>query len=183
MAEEPEQAAPVEVVDGGGKSKNAMLGGILAGVMLLEGVGLYVGMKFLGAGPEQAAAGDGLVEDGKGINENVLEVPIAKLKVPNRKTGKMYLYDVEVAATVAIPEDKPAEQFKTEILDKIKSRDNAIRDRLGFLIRSSDPQQLDEPGLVTVRRQIKTELGKIFGDEKLFQEVLLPRWTPLRADM
>ncbi|MBN1345957.1 MAG: hypothetical protein JXQ73_24920 [Phycisphaerae bacterium] len=186
MADEPVQAASKEAADGGqggGGKRNMVLGGILAGVMLLEGVGLYVGMKMFGAGPEQATAEEGLVDKAqKKISERP-EVPIAKLKVPNRKTGKNYLYDIEVAATIIVPEGKTTDEFKAEITEQLKARENSIEDRLSFLIRSANPQELDEPGLVTMRRQIKAELGKIFNDEKLFDEVLLPRWTPLRADM
>lgn len=187
MADEP-AAEAVEstqpAASGGGDSKKKLLlGGLVAGVMLLEGVGLYVGMKMFGSGPDEAAAGDGIVGEDKDAASAKPEVPIVKIKVPNRKTGKTYLYDIEVAATINVPEGKTPDAFKPEIETKLTSHENAIRDRLSYLIRTADPQQLDEPGLVMIRRQIKAELDKILGDEKLLDRILIPRWTPLRADM
>lgn len=177
MADEPENTAA-----GKSKSKkNIMLGGILAGVMILEGAGLYVAMNFMGSGPDQAGAAEGLVDSAEQGNKP--EVTIARLKVPNRTTGTTFIYDVEVAATLVVPEGKILEEYKDEFETKLAGHENAIKDRLSFLIRSSLPQHLDEPGLVMIRRQIKAELGKIMGDEKLFETILLPRWTPMRADM
>ncbi len=186
MAEEPTeavQAAAPDAAGGGDGKKKILVGGLVLGVMVLEGVGLYVGMKMFGSGPEQAAAGDGIVGKDKDASSAKPEVPIVKIKVPNRKTGKTYLYDIEVAATINVPEGKTPETYKPEVEGKLANHDNAIRDRLSYLIRTADPQQLEEPGLVMIRRQIKAELDKILGDEKILDQILIPRWTPLRADM
>ena len=187
MAEEPEAAASEETPsegEGKGKSKKSlMLGGILLGVMLLEGGGLFLGMKFLGAGPQQAPGGEGLLEDGSASPSEKPEVPIAKIKVPNRQSGKTYLYDVEVAATLIVPEGKEVEAFTKEVTEKIQRHENGIRDRLSYLIRSAKPEHLDEPGLVMMRRLIRTELGRLLGEDKLFDTILLPRWTPMRTQM
>lgn len=187
MANEPGEAAPAEQsnanASAGGRNRRVMIGGVLAGVMLLEGVGLYLAMKMFGAGPEEASADEGLVDQGGQPKCERLEIIIAKLKVPNGRAGRTYLYDVQVAATVTVPDGKLPEDYKGEVEEMIAARENAIQDRLSVLIRRSEPQALDEPGLVMIRRQIQAELGKVFGDEKLFSTILLPRWTPLRADM
>ncbi len=184
MAEEPGNAAPQEASEGAGKSKKSMvLGGVIVGVMLLEGAGLYLGMKLFGAGPSDAPASEGLVNPDQSPDAAGVEVAVVKIRVPNRTTGKTYLYDIEVAATLNVPPGRPPEEFKKEVAKKLEERENAIRDRLSFLVRNAQLQHLDEPGLVMMRRQIKAELGKVLGDEKLFGQILLPRWTPLRADM
>ncbi len=183
MAEEPVQGASDDAGPSSGKNKKSVVvGGIIVGVMLIEGVGLYAMMKLLGSGPEQAAADEGLVSSGAEAGDRP-EIPVVKMKVPNRLSGKTYVYDIEVAATLIVPEGKEPEPYAKEIIKKIEKHENGIRDRLGYLVRSTKPDALDEPGLVRIRRQIKEELGKVLGDEKLFDQILLPRWMPLRADM
>lgn len=185
MAAEPENGSPQPKAseETATRGKGKMLGAILAAIMLIEGVGLYAAMKLLGAGPGSTAGGQGLVATTQQQNTEKPEVIIAKMKVPNRVTGKTYIYDVEVAATINVSGDKPTAEFKQEFEQKLQQHQNAISDRLSALIRAADPKYLDEPGLVTVRRQIKVELNKILKDEEVLDEILLPRWTPIRADM
>ena len=92
-------------------------------------------------------------------------------------------YDIEVAATIIVPEGKLSEEHREEFAEKLAAHENAVRDRLSCLIRSANPQHLNEPGLEVIRRQIMAELGKVLGGEKLFERILLPRWTVIRADM
>jgi flagellar basal body-associated protein FliL len=185
MPEDQESAAPEQAGAEVEKksNKSGLMAGIIVGVMVLEGVGLYVAMKLLGSGPDQAPATEALAEGQKDQGCTKPEVTIAKMKVPNRVTGKSYIYDIEVAATLNAPPDQPVEVFKAEFEEKLKQNENAVRDRLNALIRGADPKYLDEPGLVMIRRQIKVELGKALGDEKVLDKVLLPRWTPIRADI
>jgi len=42
------------------------------------------------------------------------------------------------------------------------------------VIRSADPKFLQEPGLETIRRQIKFELDKVLGDDKIIVDLLIP---------
>jgi flagellar basal body-associated protein FliL len=184
MAEESEQTA-VESTGGEAPEKSkkgSLVGIILAAVMVIEGIGLYATMKFFGSGADSASGEEALAAAAKQSCDKP-EVSIAKMKVPNRVTGKTYIYNIEVAATLNAPDDRPMEEFKAEFEERLQKNENAIRDRINFLIRRADPQFLDEPGLVMIRRQIKVELGKVLKDEKVFDQILLPVWTPLRADM
>ena len=59
-----------------------------------------------------------------------------------------------------------------------------IRDRIRTIIAESDPDKLGggtEPGLETLRRQIKYQLDEIVG-EGLIDEVLVPKCIPFRTD-
>jgi len=174
---EPELAAPKK------KRSPLVMGGVLAGVMLIEGVGLYVGMKMFGAGPQQAASHEGLSENHQPQPAEPMEVPVAKMKVPNRLSGKSFLYDFEVAVKIRVPDGKNPEEFKKEITKKLEERENTIRDRLNCLVRGAEPQHLEEPGLVVMRRQIKAELDRVLGDDKVVESVLIPRWQSMRMDM
>ncbi len=189
MADKPKAETP-EPQSGGGpeappkkRKSSLMMGGVLVGVMLLEGVGLYAVMKLFGASPAPAVSHEGLSPNAPPQPAEPVEVVVAKIKVPNRVSGKTFLYDIEVAVRIKVPDGKDAEEFKTEITKKFQERDNAVRDRLNCLIRSSEPQNLEEPGLVVMRRQIKAELEKVLGEEKLIESVLIPRWTAMRVDM
>ncbi|MGH7214988.1 MAG: hypothetical protein ACREIT_09525, partial [Tepidisphaeraceae bacterium] len=66
----------------------------------------------------------------------------------------------------------------------IKERDALIRDRIRTIIAQADPEKLgggSEPGLETLRRQVKYQLDEIVG-EGMVDEVLVPRCIPFRAD-
>jgi flagellar basal body-associated protein FliL len=66
----------------------------------------------------------------------------------------------------------------------IKDREALIKDRVSTIIRQSDPEKLSggaEPGLETLRRQVKFQLDEIVG-EGVIDEVLVPRCIPLPAE-
>ena len=57
-------------------------------------------------------------------------------------------------------------------------------DRMRTIIGQMDPEKLgggSEPGLETLRRQVKSQLEIIIGDG-MIDEVLVPRCIPFRAD-
>jgi len=59
-----------------------------------------------------------------------------------------------------------------------------IQDRIRTIIAQSDPEKLSgglEPGLETLRRQVKYQLDEIIGPE-MIDEVLVPRCIPFRTD-
>ena len=59
-----------------------------------------------------------------------------------------------------------------------------ITDRVRTIIAQSDPEKLgggSEPGLETLRRQVKYQLDEIVG-EGVVEEVLVPRCIPFRTD-
>ena len=66
----------------------------------------------------------------------------------------------------------------------ITDRKALITDRVRTIIAQSDPEKLgggSEPGLETLRRQVKYQLDEIIG-EGMIEEVLVPRCIPFRAD-
>ena len=59
-----------------------------------------------------------------------------------------------------------------------------IKDRVRTIIAQNDPEKLgggSEPGLETLRRQVKHQLDGIIG-EGLIDEVLIPKCIPIRSD-
>jgi flagellar basal body-associated protein FliL len=109
--------------------------------------------------------------------DHAVELNVVDFKAPNTQNGRRYLYDVSVYVSVK-------GEFEAKVKDRIKDRDALIRDRLRTIIGQMDPEKLgggSEPGLETLRRQVKSQLEIIIGDG-MIDEVLVPRCIPFRAD-
>jgi flagellar basal body-associated protein FliL len=192
------QAADAPAAGAGGDKKDARGGAgvlnktpvLLSGVMLLEAVVLFAGINFLGGGPSMASAeaaalaqaeakakslpGAGAATDKK----KTVEVAVVDLRATNKVSGRTILFDVSIYVVTS-----------GENADKVKAmigeRGALIKDRVATIIRQSDPEKLgggSEPGLETLRRQVKYQLDEIVG-EGLVEEVLVPRCIPFRADL
>jgi len=196
----PEAAPAAQAADKGEKKevKPVAAGGLLtktpvllAGAMLIEAVILIGGLKFLGAGSPKAAAGAELTTtektegtkgpDGKEVpgadKSQPVEIQVVDFRAPNKLSGRTFLYDVSIFAVT-----KP--EYADKVKEIISGRDALIRDRIRTIIAQSDPEKLgggSEPGLETLRRQVKYQLDEIVG-EGLVSEVLVPRCIPFRTD-
>jgi flagellar basal body-associated protein FliL len=206
MAEKAEKksdaapAAPAEKKEagekkGGGGGLLSKLPVLLGIVMVLEAVVLFAGFKFLGAGakPAQAAdlvenpsSGEGGKSNGKeggdknaspGDKKKSVVVKVTEFKAPNKKSGTSFLYDMKICAVTKV-------EFQKQVEDAIADQEPLIQDRIRTIIAESDPEKLSggaEPGLETLRRQIKYQLDLIIGDG-MIDEVLVPRLIPFRTD-
>ncbi|HEX2972372.1 MAG TPA: hypothetical protein VHP11_08560 [Tepidisphaeraceae bacterium] len=189
-------AAPeAKKASGGGLLKSTPV--LLGVAMILEAGIIFVGFKMLGVGaaPVQGAqlavegekgsevAAEGGHGEGKGEGgaskadpKKNIELKVLEFKTPNKQSGRTYLYDLSIYILT-----KGANKAKLEPL--ITERDALIKDRIRTIVAQSDPEKLggSEPGLETLRRQVKTQLEDILG-EGLIEEVLVPRCIPYRAD-
>ena len=181
---------------------------LLGGVMLIEAAVLFAGFKFLGAGRPSAAVGAEIVseehneshgessakeegghgekgEHGSGGEKSskpidkkkTVEVRVLEFKAPNKMTGRTFIYDIKFCVLTK-------GEFQSRVEDTIKEREALIQDRIRTIIAQSDPEKLggaSEPGLETLRRQVKYQLDEIVG-EGMIDEVLVPRCIPLRTD-
>ena len=71
-----------------------------------------------------------------------------------------------------------------KIAAKMEASTALIRDRMNGIIARIEPQKLNgatEPGLETLRRQVKYQLDQIVG-EGYVKEILVPRCIPYRTD-
>ncbi|HEV2296754.1 MAG TPA: hypothetical protein VGR35_23130 [Tepidisphaeraceae bacterium] len=164
---------------------------LMGGVMLLEAVVLFAGFKFLGAGAPAADAAKiahldevGHGADGHGDGKSTVadrkktvEINVLDFRAPNKLSGRTFLYDVSI---YLVTKHEHAEAVK----QTIKDREALIKDRIRTIIAQSDPEKLgggSEPGLETLRRQVKYQLDEIIGDA-MISEVLVPRCIPFRTD-
>jgi hypothetical protein len=154
---------------------------IVAGLMLGEGAAIFVGIKLIGG--TSPAAGAASTETGAGAGgslahaePDLVEVPVCEVDSFNKMTGKLYVYHIQV---VAVVRRTAAPGFK----EMVDARQATIRDRVNTVVRRAEPKFLNEPGLETIRRQIKFELDKVFGDQDLIQELLLPALLQSQAQL
>jgi flagellar basal body-associated protein FliL len=106
------------------------------------------------------------------------EIPLMEGRAVNKRNGRAIIYQVKIVVSTK-GGDADA------VTAKIKARESLIKDRVRTIIAQSEPDRLDggrEPGLETLRRQIKAQLDQILG-EGLISEVMIPDCIPLyRAD-
>lgn len=207
---------------------------LLGGVMVIEAGVLFGAFKMLGSSPPPAEGaaltdkdGDGhdssglgaLVEDPHAAggdahggaakpDPNAIKVyangrysmPVIEFRAPNKTSGKMLIFDVAVEVQV-----KGTNYY--HVTEQLKQRKALISDRIRTIIAQSDPEKLNgqaEPGLETLKRQIKKALEDIVGanagghgkssgggdhggghggdSHGVIEEVLVPRCIPFRAD-
>jgi flagellar basal body-associated protein FliL len=177
--------------EAGAKPKGGGLMGktpvLLGGAMLIEALVLIGGFKFISGGPKTAAAvelaADTSSEKGDGKTPATtdakapVELQLVDFRAPNKTSGRTFLYDVNIVVTT-----KTATGDKVK--DLISARDALIKDRVRTIIATLDPEKLgggSEPGLETLRRQVKYQLDQILGDG-LIDDVLVPRCIPFRTD-
>jgi flagellar basal body-associated protein FliL len=162
---------------------------ILGGVMLIEAVVLFAGFKFLAGSAPKTAAGADLVQaaktDAKDGDKSAAasdatvpaEINLVDFKALNKLSGHSFLYDVSIDVTT-----KP--EFQDRVTQAIKDHDALIKDRIRTIIAELDPEKLggaSEPGLETLKRQVKFQLDQILGDG-LVDDVLVSRCIPIRTD-
>jgi flagellar basal body-associated protein FliL len=178
----PAPAAPAKGV--GGLMSNTPV--LLGAVMLLEAVVLFAGFKFLGSGAKNAQAdlttelqkeATAATTAANSDEDGTVEIELLDAKFPNRMNGRTFLYDVSIALSVKT-------QFADKVKKEITDHDALIKDRVRTIIAQLDPDKLgggSEPGLETLRRQVKYQLDEIVGDG-MIDEVLVPKCLSFRTD-
>ena len=164
-----QQAAPKP------KKRLPLILGIVGGMAVLQGVGFFIIFKTMGGRPE-AAHGETshAVETAPASQPATLaEVAILKsFRVPNDKTGRMWLYDLDIA--VVVPSDQKEQMEKL-----VEERAGELADCAARIIRGASDRMLQEDDLSLLRSQLAKGFGEIIADDKLIQRVLIPRFVPL----
>src|SRR5258706_8729141 len=188
------ESADKSAKSGGMLTKMPVLLGI---VMIIEAVILFAGFKFLGGGPKVAAGAETSAPDShdadghggdahgdphaaahgghtdKADKKKRVELPVVDFRAPNKQGGRTFLYDVTIFISVRADAEE-----KTKGL--LSDRAALIKDRIRTIIAQSDAEKLgggSEPGLETLRRQVKYQLDEIIG-EGVIDEMLVPRCIP-----
>jgi flagellar basal body-associated protein FliL len=104
--------------------------------------------------------------------EKDAEVKLMDASLANAKHGanRLFLYNLAVVAKVGEKEKEKAKALFEE-------HDAEIKDRIRTIVASSSPEIMDEPGLETLRRQIKYQLDQDLGKD-VIKDLLIPKCTP-----
>jgi len=173
MAETPNQEQPPAT-----KKRFPKTLGIVLGVAIGEALVFGLIFKFAGGGGPAAAYGEGThaVEAPTSRPVGLAEVLVLKsFRAPNDKTGRLYIYDLDV--TVVVAEDQ-----KERASALVQQHAAEIGDRVARIVRSASDRVLREDDLRALRQQILDALREITRDETLIQRVLIPRFVPMRTD-
>jgi flagellar basal body-associated protein FliL len=172
---------------------------LIGGVMVIEAAVLLVAAKFIfGSAPAPATGAElhgeekagahgeeagGHGEEGKEPKKERAEIVLAELRAPNKISGRTFLFDVAIYASVKGDNEEKAKSA-------IEQRKALISDSVRTIIAQSDPEKLNgakDPGLQMLRRQVKFRLEEILQDDKslpkdMILDVYVPKCTPFRAD-
>ncbi len=165
-----DETMPLPPASGGRHSKIVP---VLVVVLLMigEGVAGYFVADTISVDPVAAAAAD--LEDaegaggGDGKSAALADVEVAECRPSNKTSGRLYSFQLRVL--VLVPQTEVE-----RISALIEERGGRLRDRINFVVRSAELQHLNEPGLETLKRGLKREFDRIFEDDALVQEVLVP---------
>ncbi len=166
MADEAIDAAPA-AHSGKGRMVPVLIVMLLMGA---EGVGVFFLVKALDPPLEPVqAGGPGSAGDGTEVaaNDDLVEIELAECRPGNMLAGKLISFHIRVSVLVA---DEDLERVQQ--LARIKRA--RLEDGVNTVIRSADPRHFNEPGLETIKRRLKHEFDRIFGDDELVKQVLVP---------
>ena len=160
------------------KSRLPMTLGLVLGVAIAEAVVFFLVFKMGGGGPQTAEASETHAIEEAPASQPVGYAEVAVLRgfrVPNDKSGRMYIYDIDV--TVVVPTD-----HKERVETLVKERSGEIGDCMARIMRGATDRMLKEDDLRALRQQMLEGLHLIAEDESLVQRVLIPRFVPIRGD-
>lgn len=144
---------------------------VIALLFIGEGVGVFYLANAISSDPVAAAAADIEAAEGAdrggGKSAALAEVEVAECRPSNKMSGKLISFRLRVSVLVLRTEVERASAL-------IEERKGRLRDRINFVVRSVEPQHLNEPGLETLKRRLKHEFDRVFEDDSLVHEVLVP---------
>ena len=144
---------------------------IVAALMGVEGVGVFFIAGALSPAPESVLGetlGDGETNGTGSDAMKLAEVELAECRPSNLMSGQIITFQIRVTALVAAADLERVE----ELADANRAR---IQDGVNTVMRSAEPKYLSEPTLQTLRRRLKKEFDRIFGDDQLIKRVLIPQ--------
>jgi flagellar basal body-associated protein FliL len=104
--------------------------------------------------------------------EESKELEVAHVRVQNANGARTILYSVTITARVRRENEAMLQEF-------LENRKATLNDAISRIIRSTDEKHLAEPGLETLKRQVRFELSNLIGDDTVIEQILIPEFTPL----
>lgn len=167
--------------NGAKEQKNPSRAGAIKAILLVAAIlfleaGTIIGTMYFGGGPAEVQ-GQGITPDDEAELNKLVEIKVVEGKFTNERTGRTYVYDAEIFATV---KQKHADQFKEELT----SMEQRVRSVIDAIFRGADPAFFAERERSTLTRQIKSALRKRFGEtaegEPIVEDVVIGKCLPYR---
>jgi flagellar basal body-associated protein FliL len=146
--------------------------GVFGGVMVVEGLAIFMLMRFFGTTPDPTLGVEGIQVPTTQPWKESAELEVAKLRVQNNNASRPLLCSVTVVIRVHQADVEKVKEF-------LHNRKNTVEDALSRIVRSAEERHLNEPGLETLKRQFRFELGSLVNDDTVIEQVLIPECMPL----
>ena len=176
MADEETNEAAAE---GGEGKKGLPLAPIIvvAAVMVVEAIVLAAVFMFMG-GPSEVQADTALPDELIALEEPA-DVLLIHTRFQNTSTGENFLYETEIYGRIKA---KHAEKVEELVQAKIGS----IKAECTRIFRKASFAHLNENDLATLKRQVKSALVPMFGDnpdgEPYLDDVIIAKVTRMAGD-
>lgn len=182
MSSKPEaEKKPEAGAEGSGEEekKGSKMPIIIAAIMIVEGAGVYFLVSMLGNKPADAEAHQ--VEGGgeAALANAQVEIPLIEDKFQNMSTNNVWLWDASIVL-------KAKKKHEPEIAKLLEERSAEVKEGVAMIFRKATHNQLREPGLETLNRQVSAFVGKIVGNDHegnpIIERVLIPKCRGFQAD-
>lgn len=145
--------------------------GIIAGIMVAEGAALFFVLGATGKAPQAAHAVE-LQGKEHADEEQTVEVPLVEEEFQTMQGTQIWIWDTQMVLQVK----RRNEKYVTEQLERRKAE---VHDEIAKIFRKAQPNQLREPGLETINRQVTAYLQKMMGKDAdghaRIEKLLIPR--------
>jgi flagellar basal body-associated protein FliL len=159
-----------------GKLSIKMLG-IIAGIMIAEGVGVYFLVSMTAGSKSSATMLEGEAEAER---EQTKEILLIEDRFPNVTSGSIWLWDTSIFLKVR---NKNVDKVK-EIMER---REAEIKEGVSQIFRRAQDAHLrNDPGLETLTRQLTAYINEVFGTDRddlaIIERVIIPKCTGINAN-
>ncbi len=165
------EAKPAEGAAPKKKGKPIILIAAVAVVMILEAVAIVAVLGMTGKKPADAHGAE-LHGEAEAAGEKTLEMDLLEEEFQTMQGSQIWIWDTKVVLQVK----QRNEKFVSEELER---RNSEVHQGVAQIFRRATPNQLREPGLETLNRQISAYLGKLLGKDsegrERIEKILIPR--------
>lgn len=161
----PESAEPAK------KKPPIKVIGLVAVLMIVEAVGVFA---VVSATAKQPAAAEAAHIEGidEADHDASVEIPLLDDKFQNMQTGGVWIWDAEIILKVK-------EKNSEYVAGQLENRAAEIKEGISMIFRRAQHNQLKEPGLETINRQLTAYLNKVIGhdaeNQPRIERVMIPK--------
>lgn len=151
--------------------------GVVAAIMIAEGAGVFMIAKM--TSPAPVAAETHLETKDQTDQEALVEIELVSEKFQNMQTGRVWVWDADIVLKTRVKNQAYVEEA-------LEARKAEIKEGVSMVFRRAQHNQLKEPGLETLNRQITAYLSEILGKDAegkdRLERIVIPKCRGFPAD-